>query len=79
MYKNPKKPKPRGTSAMQPAADLGNDTRTTVRLIKGIGAASEQHTTSGTLNNEAFWRKKVEEVPANQVREHPSIFDALSN
>jgi hypothetical protein len=52
---------------MQPAAALGNDTGTTVRLIKGMGATSGQNYTSGAVNNEAFWRKKVEEVPVNQV------------
>jgi len=64
---------------MQPAAALGNDTGITVRLIRGMGAASEQHGPSGSLNNEAFWRKKVEEVPVNQVREHLSTFGVLSN
>ena len=54
---------------MQPAAALGNDTGTIVRLIKGMGAASEQNNTRGTLNNEVFWKKKVEEVPVNQVRD----------
>ena len=55
---------------MQPAAALGNDIGTTVRLVKGMGAVSEQKNTGGTLNNEAFWRKRVEDVPVNQVREH---------
>ena len=54
---------------MQPAAALGNDTGTTVRLIKGMGAGSQQNGAGGTLNNEAFWRKKVEDVPVNQVRD----------
>ena len=54
---------------MQPAAALGNDTGTTVRLIKGMGAGSQQNGAGGTLNKEAFWRKKVEEVPVNQVRD----------
>jgi len=53
---------------MQPPAALGNDPGTAVRLIKGMGAGSQQNSGSGTLNNEAFWRKKVEEVPVNQVR-----------
>lgn len=54
---------------MQPAAALGNDTGTTVRLMKGMGAGSQQNNAGGTLNNEAFWRKKVEDVPVNQVRD----------
>ena len=49
---------------MQPTAALVIDTRTAVRLIKGMGAASGPR---GTLSNEAFWKKKVEEVPVNQV------------
>ena len=59
---------------MQPAAALGNDTGTTVRLIKGMGAGSQQNSAGGTLNKEAFWRKKVEEVPVNQVRDvYPTL------
>jgi len=54
---------------MQPAAALGNDTGTTVRLIKGMGTGSQQANTGGTLNDEAFWRKKAEDVPVNQVRD----------
>ncbi|KAG8867224.1 hypothetical protein FRC20_006311 [Serendipita sp. 405] len=68
VYKNPKKPKPRGPSAMQPAAALGNDGNATVRLIKGIsygGLGSK-----GTVNEEDFWKKKVQDVPANQLFFH---------
>ncbi len=64
---------------MQPAAALGNDTGSTVRLIKGMGAASDQNNASGTVNNEAFWRKKVQEVPVNQVWWHLSKFDESCN
>ena len=53
---------------MQPPAALGNDPGTTVRLIKGMGAGSQHNSGGGTLNDEAFWRKKIEEVPVNQVR-----------
>ena len=63
-YKNPKKPMSRGSTAMQSTPFLGSDTGTTVWLIKGMGAASEPR---GMLSNEAFWKKKVEEVPVNQV------------
>jgi ribosome biogenesis protein MAK21 len=62
VYKNPKKPKPRGASAMQPAAALGNDVGTTVRLIKGINGEG-----LATVNQDDFWRKKVADIPANQV------------
>ena len=62
VYKNPKKPMSRDSSAMQPMPALGRDTGTTVRLIKGMGAASEPR---GTLSNEAFWKKKVDGVPVN--------------
>jgi ribosome biogenesis protein MAK21 len=79
VYKNPKKPKPRGNSAMQPAAALGNDTGTTVRLIKGMGAGSQQDSTGRAFKDEAFWRRKVEEVPVNHVRDvHPnSLFHPI--
>ncbi|KAG8827533.1 hypothetical protein FRC19_002611 [Serendipita sp. 401] len=53
---------------MQPAAALGNDGNATVRLIKGIsygGLGSK-----GTVNEEDFWRKKVQDVPANQLFFH---------
>ena len=49
---------------MQPTPALVIDTGTAVRLIKGMGAASEPR---GTLSNEVFWNKKVEEVPVNLV------------
>ena len=33
-----------------------------------MGAGSQQNIAIETLNDGAFWRKKVEEVPVNQVR-----------
>lgn len=51
---------------MQPAASVGQDGNATVRRLKGthddgLGIA-------GTVNDEEFWRKKVQDVPASQVR-----------
>ncbi|PVF97457.1 CBF-domain-containing protein [Serendipita vermifera] len=68
VYKNPKKPKPRGESIMQPSAALGNDGNATVRLIKGI--VNESVGPSGTVNNEQFWMKKVQDIPASQLFFH---------
>jgi ribosome biogenesis protein MAK21 len=62
VYKNPKKPKPRGASAMQPAAaGLGPGT---VRMIRGWRDGLGE---DGMVNSEAFWRKEVEDIPASQV------------
>ncbi|KAG8807220.1 hypothetical protein FRC17_004592 [Serendipita sp. 399] len=68
VYKNPKKPKPRGPSAMQPAAALGNDGNSVVRFIKGM--TDEGLGSKGTVNEEDFWRKKVQDIPANQLFFH---------
>lgn len=68
VYKNPKKPKPRGASAMQPAAALTTDGNATVRMIKGMG--TETVGSKGTVNEEDFWRRKVEDVPVNQLFFH---------
>lgn len=62
VYKNPKKPKPRGASAMQPAA-AGEDPGT-VRMIRGWRDGLGE---DGMVNSEAFWRKEVEDIPASQV------------
>lgn len=47
---------------MQPAAALGNDPGTTVRLVRGMNTER-----LGTVNQEDFWKKKVADIPANQV------------
>jgi len=54
-----------GLNQQQVCVAGGNDTGTTERLIKGIGAGSQQSSASGTLNEGAFWKKKVEAVPVN--------------
>lgn len=68
VYKNPKKPKPRGASAMQPTASIINDGNATVRRLKG--AYDDGLGPGGTVNEEDFWRKKVQDVPANQLFFH---------
>jgi hypothetical protein len=50
---------------MQPAAAVGNDGNATVRLIKGMN--SEFIGPNGTVNNEQFWMKQVQDIPASQV------------
>lgn len=61
VYKNPKKPKPRGASAMQPAASA-HDASGSVHLVRG-GIAG----LNGTVNEERFWKMKAEKVPVDQV------------
>lgn len=59
VYKNPKKPKSKGASAMQPAASAADGTG--VRRVKG-------EVSGGALPNEfEFWKKRVEEVPVDEV------------
>ncbi|KAI0825432.1 CBF/Mak21 family-domain-containing protein [Irpex lacteus] len=63
VYKNPKKPKPKGASAMQPAAS-GLDGEG-VKLVKGEAVGME-----GTVNEEKFWKRRVEDVPVDEVFFH---------
>ncbi|KAH8117031.1 CBF-domain-containing protein [Phellopilus nigrolimitatus] len=64
VYKNPKKQvKPKGSSAMQPGASAPDGT--SLRVVKGAQADG-----SGTMNEEAFWRKNVKDVPADQLFFH---------
>lgn len=60
MYKNPKKLKPKGASAMQPGATPSDGT--SVRVVKG--AQTDGLT---TVNDEAFWKKNEKDVPVDQV------------
>ncbi|BFZ64904.1 RNA-binding ribosome biosynthesis protein mak21 [Saitoella coloradoensis] len=63
VYRNAKaKPAARGGSIMQPLA--GGDTRGMVLATK---AAAE---TEQPVNSEAFWRKKVEQVPVDEIFFH---------
>ena len=60
VYKNPKKPKTKGASAMQPSASAADGVA--VKRVKG-------EVSGGALpNEEKFWKKKVEEIPVDEVR-----------
>ncbi|KAI0070805.1 CBF-domain-containing protein [Panus rudis PR-1116 ss-1] len=61
VYKNPKKPKPKGASAMQPAAS-STDGASGVKLLKG-----EMTTGMTPVNEESWWKKRVEDVPVDEV------------
>lgn len=64
VYRNPKKTlQPKGASIMQPAAV--NDTTGNVIRNRGPRTAPESN-----VNTEAFWRKKVEDVPVDQLFFH---------
>lgn len=65
VYKNPKKSQSlRGSSLMQPLA--GADVTTGNILVTATEAAKKQE----PLNSEAFWRKRAEEVDAEEVFFH---------
>ena len=62
VYKNPKKPRTKGPSVMQPAASAADGTA--VKMTK-----SEVTDEGGlVVNEETWWRRKVEDVPVDQVR-----------
>ncbi|KAH9916522.1 CBF/Mak21 family-domain-containing protein [Fomitopsis serialis] len=64
VYKNPKQPRTKGPSAMQPAASAADGTG--VKMTKG-----EVVDEGGmVVNEEGWWRKKVEDVPADQIFFH---------
>lgn len=60
VYRNAKKPRAggRGPSAMQPAVGRADG----VRLVRGGEVEAE------AVNEEAFWRRRAEDVPVDQVR-----------
>lgn len=65
VYRNPKKQvQPKGASVMQPAA--ASDKSGMVVMQKGA-----RSTEDGFVNSEKFWRKKIEEVPVDQVSRLP--------
>lgn len=64
VYKNAKKPKPRGMSAMQPAAMVFDTT--SVRVTRGNAGGLEQE--RGAVNEEWFVKQNVEDVAADEVR-----------
>ncbi|KAF9236785.1 ribosome biogenesis protein [Melanogaster broomeanus] len=62
VYKNPRKAKPRGASAMQPAASANDGVA--VKRIKG-------EVNAGALpNEEKFWKRKVADIPVDEVFFH---------
>lgn len=65
IYKNPKKPKPKGASAMQPSAAAADGT--SIKIVKG-----SQSTGEAIVNDESFWSKDISGVPVDQV----SLFSA---
>ena len=73
VYKNPKKQssKQKGSSAMQPAAGDAMSGGG-VRLIKGdVGNSLNLNFGSGvTVNDEKWWKRRVEDVPIDQVFFH---------
>ncbi|KAH8104675.1 CBF-domain-containing protein [Cristinia sonorae] len=64
VFKNPKKPKAKGASAMQPAATTA-DSASGVKLIKGEALGQ-----GGPVNEESWWKRRVEDVPADEVFFH---------
>ncbi|ORY34646.1 CBF/Mak21 family-domain-containing protein [Naematelia encephala] len=72
VYRNPKKTlQPKGASIMQPAA--ASDRTGTIVRSKGARAADESF-----VNSEAFWRKKVEQVPVDQLFFHKFFSSKLA-
>ena len=65
VYKNPKKAKSKGSSAMQPAASASDGTG--VKLMKG-----EVSDVAGLMNEQAFLRRKAQDIPVDQVSKHLS-------
>ncbi|PIL32656.1 hypothetical protein GSI_05360 [Ganoderma sinense ZZ0214-1] len=63
VYKNPKKPKPKGQSAMQPSLDNASSAHG-VTLVKGEAGLGVP------VNDEKFWKRRVEDVPVDQVFFH---------
>ncbi|KZT50478.1 CBF-domain-containing protein [Calocera cornea HHB12733] len=63
VYRNPKTPKPKGASAMQPTI-AGPEKPGTVRLTKGYQG------NMGTVNASSFWSQKAESIPVDQLFFH---------
>ncbi|KAF8308582.1 CBF-domain-containing protein [Clavulina sp. PMI_390] len=75
VYKNPKQPKPRGASAMQPAASA-HDGSGSVHLVKG-GISGDGGVKSGTVNDEGFWKMKASQVPVDQLFFHKFFLNKI--
>jgi ribosome biogenesis protein MAK21 len=68
VYRNPKKhAMAKGASIMQPAA-VSNGAGLTVVKNRGPRVGGENAVEAGYVNDEKFWSKKVQDVPADQVR-----------
>ena len=71
VYRNPKKTlQPKGASIMQPAA--ASDASGMIFNKKGARSAENNF-----VNSESFWRKKITDVPVDQVRSRS--FSSLSD
>ncbi|KAL5489969.1 MAK21 [Sanghuangporus weigelae] len=64
VYRNPKKPRPKGASAMQPSAAASTHDGTSIRILKGTT------TDAAVINDERFWKKDIRNVPVDQVFFH---------
>ncbi|THH28825.1 hypothetical protein EUX98_g5360 [Antrodiella citrinella] len=64
IFKNPKKLKSKGASAMQPAASTAYGA-SGVKLVKGEVAGQ-----GGPVNEASWWKRRVEDVPADEVFFH---------
>ncbi|UZJ54836.1 hypothetical protein CBS101457_004156 [Exobasidium rhododendri] len=78
VYRNPKKviAQSKGASIMQPAMNAGDGTTGAeggVVKLKGVGIRQEEF-----VNDEKFWKKKVQEVPVDQLFFHKYFTQKLS-
>jgi ribosome biogenesis protein MAK21 len=78
VYRNPKKnvATSKGTSIMQPAVTI-NDTKVGldggVVKLKGVGVRQDEY-----FNSEKFWKKKVQEIPVDQLFFHKYFTQRIS-
>lgn len=78
VYRNPKKNAAisKGTSIMQPATTI-NDTKAGldggVVKLKGVGVRQDEY-----VNSEKFWKRKVQEIPVDQLFFHKYFTQRLS-
>jgi ribosome biogenesis protein MAK21 len=67
VYRNPKKhAMAKGASIMQPAA-VSNGAGLTIVKHRGPRVGGDDAVGAGYVNDEKFWNKKVQDVPADQV------------
>ncbi|KAI0808101.1 CBF/Mak21 family-domain-containing protein [Fomes fomentarius] len=64
VFKNPKKPKPKGSSAMQPSLESAH-LSSGVTLVKG-----ERGVDGVPVNDERFWKRRAQDVPVDEVFFH---------